>query len=73
VSLAALITAQKAEHGLPHLVSCRALRVSQASFYKRRRGDGSPRRQRRKAKAAASQFIRVVRYSLGIVSRNVPF
>jgi len=57
VSLAALIAAQRAEHGIPHVVSCRALGVSQAWFYKWRRGDGSPRRQRRKALAATISYL----------------
>jgi len=47
VSLAALIAAQRVEHGIPHAVSCRALEVSQAWFYKWRRGDRSLRRARR--------------------------
>jgi putative transposase len=49
VRLAALIVAQRAEHGIPHAVSCRALGVSQAWFYKWRRGDASLRRSRRRA------------------------
>lgn len=47
MSLAALIATQRVEHGIPHAVSCRALGVSQAWFYKWRRGDPSLRRQRR--------------------------
>ncbi len=57
MSLAALIAAQRAEHGIAHAVSCRALGVSQAWFYKWRRGDGSPRRQRRKALAALIAYL----------------
>jgi hypothetical protein len=34
VSVAAFITAQRAEHGVPYATSCRALEVSQAWFYK---------------------------------------
>ena len=52
MSLAALIASQRAEHGIPHAVSCRALGVSQAWFYKWRNGDRSPR-QRRRAELAA--------------------
>jgi transposase InsO family protein len=52
VRLAAVIAAQRAEHGIPHAVACRALGVSQAWFYKWRRGDGSVRRKRRAALAA---------------------
>lgn len=48
MNLAALIVAQRAEHGIiPYAVSCRALGVSQAWFYKWRHGDGSLRRARR--------------------------
>ncbi len=57
MSLAALIAAQRAEHGIPYVVSCRALGVSQAWFYKWRHGDGSPRRQRRKALAATIAYL----------------
>jgi putative transposase len=48
-----VIVAQRAEHGIAHAVSCRALGASQAWFYKWRHGDGSPRHQRRKALAAS--------------------
>jgi putative transposase len=60
VSVAAFITAQRAEHGVPYAVSCRALGVSQAWFYKWRDGDVSLRRARRKAldAAVAYQFTR---------------
>ena len=50
--MAALIAAQRDEHGIPHAVSCRALGVSQAWFYKWARGDVSPARARRAALAA---------------------
>ena len=45
--MAAFIAAQRVDHGVPQAVSCQALRVSQARFYKWRHGDGSPRRARR--------------------------
>ena len=45
--MAAFIAAQRADHGIPEAVSCRALGVSQSWFYKWRRGDASPRRARR--------------------------
>ena len=57
VSLAALIAAQRVEHGIPVAVSCRALGVSQAWFYKWRNGDMSPRRHRRKALAATIAYL----------------
>jgi len=49
VSLAGLIAVQRAEHGIPYAVSCRALGVSQAWFYKWRNGDRSARHRRRAA------------------------
>jgi putative transposase len=57
VSLAALIAAQRAEHGIPVAGSCRALGVSQAWFHKWRRGDRSPRRKRRAALAAMVVYL----------------
>ena len=45
--MAAFIAAQRVGHGVPQVVSCQALGVSQAWFYKWRHGDGSPRRVRR--------------------------
>jgi putative transposase len=60
VSLAGVIAVQRAEHGIPHAVSCRALGVSQAWFYKWRNGDRSPRHRRRAelAAAVATQFAK---------------
>ena len=49
MSLAGLIATQRAEHGIPQAVSCRALGVSQAWFYKWRNGDRSARHRRRAA------------------------
>ena len=57
MSLAALIAAQRVEHGIPHAVSCCVLGVSQAWFYKWRRGDGSLRRRRRAALAAVIAYL----------------
>jgi putative transposase len=45
--VAAFIAAQRAEHGVPHAVACRALGVSQAWFYKWRHGDASAQHARR--------------------------
>ena len=50
--MAALIAAQRDEHQIPHAVSCRALGVSQAWFYKWRGGALPPRAVRRAALAA---------------------
>ena len=57
MSLAALIATQRADYGIPHVVACRALGVSQAWFYKWRNGDGSPQRHRRKALAATIAWV----------------
>ena len=54
--MAAFIAAQRADHGIPYAVSCRALEVSQSWFYKWKDGDRSARRARRerlKAEIAA--------------------
>jgi putative transposase len=45
--VAGFIAAQRADHGVPCAVSCRALEVPGSWFYKWRRGDVSPRRARR--------------------------
>ncbi len=57
MSLAALIAAQREEHGVPHAVACRALGVSQAWLYKWRGGDVSVRRARRRALAALIGYL----------------
>ena len=45
--MAAFIAAQRADHGIPYAVSCRALGVSEGWFYKWKDGDHSARRARR--------------------------
>jgi len=45
--VAGFIADQRADHGVPYAVSCRALEVPGSWFYKWRRGDVSPRRARR--------------------------
>lgn len=50
--MAAFIAAQRAAHGVPHAVSCRALGVSRSWFCKWAHGDKSPARTRRAALAA---------------------
>jgi putative transposase len=57
VSLAAFIASQRVEFGIPHAVSCRALDVSQAWFYKWCHGEVSLRRARRRALAAAVAYL----------------
>ena len=55
--MAAFIAAQRAQHGVPHAVACRALGVSPGWFYKWRRGDLSLRRARRRALAALIAYV----------------
>jgi transposase InsO family protein len=45
--VAGFIVAQREQHQIPYATSCRALKVSQAWFYKWRHGDASPRHARR--------------------------
>jgi len=45
--VAAFIAAQRADHGIPHAVSCRALGVPRSWYCKWKDGDRSPRRARR--------------------------
>jgi len=47
VSVAAFIGSQRTEHGVPHVVSCRALGVSQSWFYKWHHRPLTPRQVRR--------------------------
>ena len=47
VELTATIAAQRAEHGIPVRVSCRALGVSESWYYKHRDRPATPRQQRR--------------------------
>ena len=58
--MAAFIAAQRAEHGVPVAVGCRALSVSPAWFYKWRGGDVSLRRARHRALAemVTTLFVR---------------
>jgi len=57
VTVAGFVAAQRTEFGVPHAVSCRALEVSQAWFYKWRGGDVSLRGARRKALAALVAYL----------------
>ena len=50
--MAVFIAAQRAQYGIPHATSCRALGISQAWLYKWRHGDVSLRRARRRALTA---------------------
>jgi len=55
--VAAFIAAQRVDHGVPQVVSCQALGVSPAWFYKWRHGDGSPRRARRERLKAEIRLL----------------
>ncbi len=58
--MAALIAAQRAQHRIPHAVSCRALGVSQSWFYKWHGGAPGPRAQRReKLKAEVGRLFKL--------------
>jgi putative transposase len=50
--VAALIAAQRDEHGVPHAVACRALGVSRSWYYKHKDGGLPPRAARRQLLAA---------------------
>lgn len=45
--MAAFISSQRTEHGVPHAVTCRALGLSESWFYKWRDRQPTPRQQRR--------------------------
>jgi putative transposase len=55
--VAAYIVSQRAEHAVPQAVSCRALGVSQAWFYKWRCGDRSLRGKHRAVLAAQIDYL----------------
>jgi putative transposase len=50
--VAAFIVSQRADHGIPHAVSCRALGVAESWFYKWKHGTLPPRARRRVRLAA---------------------
>ena len=63
--MAALIAARRAEDGIPYAVSCRALGVSRAWFYKWKAGQLPPRAERRerlKAEAARQFAVHAGKY-----------
>ena len=47
MSLAAFIASQRADHGVPHAVACRAVDVSESWFYKGRDREPTDRQRRR--------------------------
>lgn len=47
MSVASFVAAQRAEHGVPHALTCRALEVSESWFYKWRDRPPTPRQKRR--------------------------
>ncbi len=57
MSVVSFVAAQRAEHGVPHALSCRALKVSESWFYKWRERPPTPRQQRRAALDAAVKAV----------------
>jgi transposase InsO family protein len=55
--VAAFISSQRTEHGVPHAVTCRALGVSESWFYKWHGRQPSPRQQRRQELADAIRAV----------------
>jgi putative transposase len=47
MTVASFVAAQRTEHGVPHVISCRALELSESWFYKWRNRGLTPRQQRR--------------------------
>ena len=47
MSVASFVASQRTEHGVPHVVVCRALDVSESWFYKWKDRTPTPRQQRR--------------------------
>lgn len=47
MTVASFVAAQRADHGVPHAVSCRALDVPESTFYKWRDRQPTPRQRRR--------------------------
>ncbi len=47
MSVASFVAAQRTDHGVPHVISCRALEVSESWFYKWRDRPPTPRQRRR--------------------------
>ena len=47
MTVASFVAAQRTDHGVPHVISCRALEVSPSWFYKWRERRPTPRQQRR--------------------------
>lgn len=57
MSVAAFISSQRTEHGVPHAVTCRALGVCESWFYKWHGRRPTPRRQRRQELADAIRAV----------------
>jgi transposase InsO family protein len=57
VSVAAFISSQRTEHGVPHAVACRALGVSESWFYKWHGRQPTPRQRRRQRLADAIRAV----------------
>ncbi|MGH8276029.1 MAG: IS3 family transposase, partial [Steroidobacteraceae bacterium] len=57
MTVASFVVSQRAEYGVPHVVSCRALDVSESWFYKWRDRPPTPRQSRRDALDAEVRAI----------------
>ncbi len=57
MSVVLFVAAQRAEHGVPHALSCEALGVSESWFYKWRERPPTPRQRRREALDAAVKAV----------------
>jgi putative transposase len=53
MSVASFVAAQRTDHGVPHVITCRAIGVSPSWFYKWRARQPTPRQQRRASLDAA--------------------
>ncbi len=47
MTVASFIVSRRTEHGVPHVLSCRALDVASSTFYKWRDHQPTPRQARR--------------------------
>src|SRR5688572_27171649 len=55
MSVASFVAAQRTDHGVPHVITCRAIGVSPSWFYKWRARRPTPRQQRRASLDAAGR------------------
>ena len=69
MTVASFVAAQRTDHAVPHVISCRALGVSPSWFYKWRNRGPTPRQQRRATLDEAVQaFLRRLRRPLWVAA-----